>query len=366
MPITNNLYLHCFNLVPQIGPARILRLAKYFNQDFQLAFSATAKQLTQAGLEPDIIELWLAKKSQVNFEQEQNILKTNQIQLLSYLDTQYPKLLLEISKFPPLLYVRGTLPTNDAVCFSVVGSRKITTYGLSVMPDILNPIIACGAIIVSGMAFGVDGEAHKLALKQHQKTVAVLGGGLDTNSLYPKQHQFLAQEILANQGCLISEYPPFTPNFKQHFIARNRIIAGLSVGTLVIECGLDSGSLITANHALEQNRQIYAVPGPIYASQSQGPNNLIKMGAKLVTSAEDILEDLNLKSLPEELQTQELFSPNPTEQTILTCLSKTPTFINDIIKLSKLSPSEVASTLTFLEMKGKIRNLGGQQYVISR
>ncbi len=363
---SNALYIHAFNLLPQIGPARIMRLAQYFHNDFKLAFSAPASDLKLAGLEADIIQLWLEKKTHLNLAQQQTTLEHHHIQLLSFLSPAYPKLLLEISKFPPLLYIKGHLPPSDAVCFSVVGSRKITTYGLTVMPDLLDPIIASGAIIVSGMAFGVDGEAHKLALKQNQKTIAVLGGGLDTESIYPKQHQLLAQEILDKGGCLISEYPPLTPNFKQHFIARNRIIAGLSVGTLVIECDLNSGSLITANHALEQNRQIYAVPGPIYSSQSQGPNNLIKMGAKLVTTAEDILEDLNLKSLPDELQTQALFSPNPTEQTILTCLSKTPTFINDIIKLSKLSPGEVASTLTFLEMKGQIRNLGGQQYVLSR
>jgi DNA processing protein len=234
------------------------------------------------------------------------------------------------------------------------------------MPDILNPIIACGAIIVSGMAFGVDSEAHKQSIKKGARTIAVLGGGLDDASLYPKNHQLLAQQILENGGALISEYPIGTPNFKQNFVARNRIISGLSIGTLVVECDLESGSLITAKHALEQNRQVYAVPGPIYAEMSKGPNNLIKMGAKLVTESTDILEDLNLSTLPEQKQVQTTFGDSPAESTILNILSKEPMNINLIIKTSGLETGDATSALTFLEMKGKVRNLGGQQYILSR
>jgi DNA processing protein len=216
------------------------------------------------------------------------------------------------------------------------------------------------------MAFGVDSEAHKQSILKNQRTIAVLGGGLDDKSLYPKHHQLLAQEILDAGGALVSEYPIGTPNFKQNFVARNRIISGLSVATVVIECDLESGSLITAKHALDQNRTVFAVPGPIYSEMSKGPNNLIKMGAKLVTEANDILEDLNLKTLPEQKNIQLNFGDTPEETAVLKLLSKNPININAIIKETKLEPGQVTSALIFLEMKGRVRNLGGQQYILSR
>jgi DNA processing protein len=164
----------------------------------------------------------------------------------------------------------------------------------------------------------------------------------------------------------VSEYPVGTPNFKQNFVARNRIISGLSVATLVVECDLESGSLITAKHALDQNRTVFAVPGPIYSEMSKGPNNLIKMGAKLVTEANDILEDLNLKTLPEQKNILLNFGDTPEETAVLKLLSKNPVNINAIIKETKLEPGQVTSALIFLEMKGRVRNLGGQQYILSR
>ena len=255
--------------------------------------------------------------------------------------------------------------TCDEVCMAVVGTRKVTTYGLSVIPDLVDPLVEAGITIVSGMAFGVDSQAHQRAILKKARTVAVLGGGLDDKSLYPKHHQLLAQEILDCGGALLSEYPPGTPNFKQNFVARNRIISGLSLGTLVVECDLDSGSLITARHALDQNRQVYAVPGPIYSEMSKGPNNLLKMGAKAVSEAKDILEDLNLKTLPLEIDSRKILGQNPTENKLLEIIGKQPVGVNEIIRVSGLDAGEVSSALTFLEIKGYIRNLGGQQYVRS-
>ncbi|MBI3232185.1 MAG: DNA-protecting protein DprA [Candidatus Doudnabacteria bacterium] len=362
----NKLYLHAFNTLPQFGPARLFRLANYFNHDFKKAFHAPKTELLQAGLESEIAEIFLNAQPNINLKVEQSILEKSGISILTYKDLNYPKLLLEIPKFPPLLYFRGVMENPDELDMAVVGTRKITAYGRSVLPDLIAPLVEAGVIIVSGMAFGVDSEVHKQALIKHKRTIAVLGGGLDDQSLYPKHHQLLAQEILDSGGALLSEYPPGTPNFKQHFVARNRIISGLSIGTLVIECDLESGSLITARHALEQNRQVYAVPGPIYAEESRGPNNLIKMGAKAVTEANDILEDLNLKNLTKEINAQEILGDNPVETKLLAVINKEPVAVNEIIKISGLDASEVTSALTFLEMKGKVRNLGGQQYVRSR
>jgi DNA processing protein len=164
----------------------------------------------------------------------------------------------------------------------------------------------------------------------------------------------------------MSEYPIGTPPLKHHFIARNRIISGMSVATVVVECNLKSGSLITARYALEQNRTVYAVPGPIYAEQSQGPNNLIKMGAQLVADAKDILEDLNLTHSTQQETAQQLFGDSPAETALLNLLGYEPMHMNALIKTSGISTGDATSALTFLEMKGKIRNLGGQQYILSR
>src|SRR5581483_7263662 len=271
----------------------------------------------------------------------------------------------EIPKFPPILYFKGSL-SADELCVAVVGTRQITNYGRAVIPRLVEPLVDAGACVVSGMAFGVDSAAHEIVVKKGRRTIAVLGGGLDEKSLYPRHHAFLAENILSAGGALLSEYPIGTPNFKQNFVARNRIISGLSVATLIIECDLKSGTLITAKHALDQNRQVYAVPGPIYSPQSAGPNNLLKMGAKAVTAAADILEDLNLETLPQQQQTQSAFGDSAEESALLKLLSFEPLIINELIKQSGLNPAQVTSALTFLEMKGRIKNLGGQQYILSR
>lgn len=359
------LYLHGLNLIPQFGPVSLIKLCNYF-PTIKDAYDSSIDTLKKTKLEEKLINLFIEHRKKINLEEEAEKLALHNIQLLCFKDNNYPKLLLEIPKFPPLLYIRGKPLSKDDLCIAVVGTRKITTYGLSVIPDLISPLVELGITIVSGMAYGVDSKAHKQAIEKNKPTVAVLGGGLDDKSLYPKHHQLLAKEILDSGGSLVSEYPISTPNFKQNFVARNRIISGLCIATLVIECDLKSGSLLTAKHALDQNRQVYAVPGPIYAEMSKGPNNLIKMGAKIITNANDILEDLNLKSLSEETIAKSQFGDTQAETKILSLLTKEPINLDTIIKLSGLFPNEAISTLTFLELKGKIRNLGGQQYVIAR
>jgi DNA processing protein len=359
------LYLHGFNLMPQFGPARLFKLINYF-ESFEQAYHASLSELVESGIEEEIIEAFLKRRANINLDQEAENLEKEDIKLLTYQETGYSKLLLEIPKFPPLLYYRGTLSKEDELCVAVVGTRKITSYGRNVLPFLVEPLIQAGAVVVSGLAYGVDAAAHQLAIDNCRRTVALLGGGLDKKSLYPQNHSLLAEQILEKGGALFSEYPPGTPCLKHHFVSRNRIIAGMCVGTVVVECDLKSGTLITAKYALEQNRQVYAVPGPIYAETSSGPNNLIKMGAKLITNASDILEDLNIKDLPEQQFAQEQFTGSPIESKLLEFISHEPLSINQIIKLSELEAGEVTSTLTFLEMKGKVRNLGGQQYVKSR
>ena len=359
------LYLHALNLLPAFGPARLCLLLNQFGS-FKKAFLAGERELIQAGVDAEITKFFLQNRLSTNLEEETKKLEKAQINILTFKDPTYPKLLLEIPKFPPILYYRGVMPEPEELCVAVVGTRKISNYGRTVIPDLILPIVQMGVTIVSGMAFGVDSAAHQVAVDSKKRTIAVLGGGLDDASLYPKHHQLLAQTILGNGGALLSEYPIGTPSLKHHFISRNRIISGLSVATVIIECDIDSGSLITARHALEQNRTVYAVPGPIYSSVSQGPNNLLKMGAKPLTEANDILEDLNLKQLPQNKKAGEILGDTPQENAILKILSREPVNINELIKQSGLQTGEATSALTFLEMKGKVKNLGGQQYILAR
>lgn len=365
MILDDSLYLHGLNLLPQFGPARLGLLAKRFNS-FQNAFKAGEKQLIATGLDAEIVKNFIQLRDKINLEAEAAKLEHEQIKILSFKDVNYPKLLLEIPKNPIILYYKGAMENSDELCVAVVGTRQITNYGRMVVPRLVEPLVDAGAVIVSGMAFGVDSASHNIAIKKQRRTIAVLGGGLDEKSLYPKHHALLAKQILDAGGALLSEYPIGTPNFKQNFVARNRIISGLSVATLIIECDLKSGTLITAKHALDQNRQVYAVPGPIYSPQSQGPNNLIKIGAKLVTTANDILEDLNLQTLPQQQSAQNLLGDSAEETAVLKLLNHEPIIINELIKQSGLEASQVTSALTFLEMKGRVKNLGGQQYVLSR
>lgn len=360
-----SLYLHGLNLLPQFGPARLFKLSQYF-KSFQQAYQASAATLQAAGIEPELAEIFIDHRANINLKQEAEKLASEKIKILTFRDAAFPKLLLEISKYPPILYYKGIMQENEELCVAVVGTRMITNYGRTVAPYLIEPLIQTGVTVVSGLAYGVDSQMQQLAIKNGRRTIAVLGGGLDAKSFYPKQHVLLAQQILETGGALLSEYPIGTPPLKHHFVARNRIISGLSVATVIIECNLKSGSLITAKYALEQNRTVYAVPGPIYAEQSKGPNNLIKMGAKLITQANDILEDLNLANLPEQQEAKDLLGDSQAETSVLTLLGPEPLHINEIIKISALEAGEVSSTLTFLEMKGKVRNLGGQQYVLSR
>lgn len=365
MSFTKNLYLHALNLLPEFGPAKLYQLGEFFG-DFENAFYGNSESFGQAGIESALAEKFFKLRERIDLKQEQNGLERENIKLISYRDSGYPKTLLETNRFPALLYVKGRMENNEEACLAVVGTRKITTYGRSITPNLVEPLCLAGMTIVSGLAYGVDALAHQSAVKLNRRTIAVLGGGLDEKSLYPQNHAMLAMEILEAGGALLSEYPPLTPCLKHHFISRNRIISGLSLGTLVIECGLDSGSLITARHALEQNRSVYAVPGPIYSAESSGPNNLIKMGAKLVTQAQDILEDLNLPSSETTNENRTLFADSPAEAKLLSVIQHKPLTIDELIKLSGLPAAETGSTLTFLEMKGKIRNLGGQQYSLRK
>lgn len=355
-----NIYLHGLNLLPQFGPKRLLKIFNFFG-NFTQAFHASLTEFTAAGIEIEAAQKFIELRKNINLDLEHEKLTKEKIKVLSFQDANYPELLREISGFPPILYYKGSMDSPDELALAVVGTRKITSYGKSTLPFILEPLLAQHITIVSGLAYGVDSTAHQLAVQKGCRTIALLGSGVDSKSIYPKDHTLLAEDIIATGGAILSEYPPGTPALKQHFIARNRIISGLSVGTLVVECDLRSGTLITVGHALDQNRQVYAIPGPIYASNSQGPNNIIKMGGKLVTEAADILSDLHIDA--QNPQNTSNTTDTKEEAVIMKLLSNEPLYADTLIQSSSLTAGQVTTALTFLEMKGKIKNIGGGQYI---
>ena len=357
------LFFNAFNQIPSIGPVRFRKLLTHF-PNLETAWRAGAAEFLAAGLEDNVVAEIMGARGQIDPEEELAKLKSRQVELLTIRDAAYPKLLKEIPNPPAVLYIKGELLPADELSVAVVGTRKISPYGRQVAEDIVRQLTGAGVTITSGLALGVDAVAHRSVLENGGRTLAVLACGLD--SIYPASNRQIGESIAAGHGALISELPLGTPPLKHHFPNRNRIIAGLSLGTVVIEAAAESGALITARHALEQNRQVFAVPGSIYNPGSVGPNNLLKMGAKPVTSAADILEDLNLGHLEEQIKTQEVAGDNEEETAILKLLTREPIHIDSIVKTAGLSASAVAATLTIMEMKGKVRNLGANQYVLSR
>ena len=286
----------------------------------------------------------------------------DEIKTINIQDKNYPKLLKEIKDPPEILYVRGEILPDDSF-FAVVGTRMASSYGKQVALEIAGDLAEAGLTIVSGMAPGIDTFCHQATLERKGRTIAVLGTGLDEKSIYPQSNLKLAKKILETGGCLISEYPPGTPGSKFTFPNRNRIISGLSLGVLVVEAKQKSGALITAHHAFEQKRKVFAIPGSIHSLNSKGCHYLIKKGAKLVENANDILKELNL---PELTSPGLMRGETEEENLILGVLKEGVLDIDKIIEKTKLSAATVASTLAVLEIKGKVRNLGGNTYAINR
>mgnify|MGYP001115180768 CR=1 FL=1 len=277
-------------------------------------------------------------------------------------DPEYPSRLQAIASAPPVLYVRGGLAREDEAAVAIVGSRRATAYGEDMAGELARELGRRGLTIVSGLARGIDAAAHRGALEVGARTVAVLGHGLDQT--YPPEHRDLAESVAAS-GVLLSEFPLGTAPLRPHFPRRNRIISGLSLGVVVVEAGVESGALITANHALDQGRDVFAVPGRVHARYSEGCNRLIKAGAKLVESWEDVLAELvpNLKGRKRRRPA----GPPPAdladeEQRIYDLLADGPLHIDAIIVQSGLGGGRAASVLVGLEMKGTVRQLRGKVF----
>ena len=231
---------------------------------------------------------------------------------------------------------------------------------------IVRDLASQGITIVSGLALGIDAIAHQACLEVNGKTIAVLGCGIEKQNIYPVHNRILSEKILNSGGCVLSEHPIGTAPYKHHFPQRNRIISGLSIGTLIVEAAEKSGALITAQHALDQNREVFAVPGTITSKTSFGTNNLIKMGAHPVTSAQDILDALNLKQATDYLSAKEITADSADEAKILEYLSFEPIHADELTRLTKMPTSAINATLTLMEMKGKIKHIGAMKYALAR
>src|SRR5947199_7697409 len=290
---------------------------------------------------------------------------------LALADEPYPAWLRAIHDPPDLLYCDGCLGEGDRQAVAIVGSRQATPYGLRVTEALAGELSALGFTIVSGFARGIDAAAHRAALAVGGRTIAVLGCGLDVD--YPPGHASLHAEI-AGSGAVLTEFAPGTPPRATNFPRRNRIISGLALGVVVVEAAEDSGSLITARLALEQGREVFAVPGPIDVPTSRGPHGLLKQGAKLVETVDDIVEEL-LPQLDRPLQTlktepiaalPEHVALSPSERTVLEVMSREPLHLDDLTERSRLTTPAVAGILLGLELKALVKQLPGQRYCLAR
>jgi len=280
-------------------------------------------------------------------------------------DDGFPESLRGIPSAPKILYYRGKLPGTDEKFIAVVGSRVCSDYGKRIANDICQGLTSAGAVIISGLAPGIDTLAHAAAVTNRNRTIAVLGTGIDKPSIYPQSNLDLSDGIVNNGGCLLTEYPNGTRGAKFTFPQRNRIIAGLSMATVVIEAKLKGGSLITANLAKKYGKPVFAVPGPVYSLNSEGCNDLIRQGATLVRNAKDILSALNLSTMPEPGK-QQINAGSPEERSILEALSEEALEIDKIIIKTKLPAQIVLSIIPVLEIKGSIKNIGGMKYYSNR
>ncbi|MBZ9578445.1 DNA-processing protein DprA [Patescibacteria group bacterium] len=287
-----------------------------------------------------------------------------EIKKISIEDNNYPKLLKKIKNPPKILYYLGEMKAEEP-CFAIVGTRRFSPYGKRIALEIAGDLAEAGLTIVSGLAPGIDTFVHQATIEEEKRTIAILGTGLDEKSIYPQSNLKLAKKILELGGCLISEYPPGTRGTQFTFPQRNRIISGISLGVLVVEAKERSGALITANWAKTQNRKVFAIPGSIHSSNSKGCHLLIKKGAKLVENANNIIKELNLPHLKRKFK-QEFEGENIEENLILEALKEDALYIDKIIEKTKLEASTVASTLAIMEIKGTVRNLGGNNYALAR
>ncbi len=349
-------------MVKGIGAVRLRQLLDFFGS-LEIAWNSPIEGLLAAGLPVKVVDNLQQVRNQVDLNLIMSKIKNKGIKILTWDDADYPRRLKEINQPPPVLFVSGSINVEDDWAVAVVGTRRVTPYGRQVASEIARYLAQNGVTVVSGLARGVDAIAHQSALQAGGRTIAVLGNGVDI--VYPPEHTRLAQEI-KHQGALVSDYAVGTPPDGVNFPPRNRIISGLSLATVVVEAGETSGALITAEFAVEQGRDVFAVPGSILTPQSEGTNKLIEQGARPLLKMSEILDVLKLEQIPEKQQARKSNPLNPVEKRVLDNLSHEPLHVDEICALSGLPIHEVSATLTMMELKGLVSQVGGMHYVAAR
>jgi DNA processing protein len=347
------------HLTPRVGAARIGVLIDRFGSA-EAAWTAPERELLASGLSADVVASLLATRARVDPAREVERLERLGVHALTIADDAYPRLLRHIASPPPVLYVRGELRVADELAVALVGTRRATAYGHDMTRRLATDLAQAGVTVVSGLARGIDTTAHKAALDAGGRTVAVFACGLD--EVYPPQNRTLAERIVA-QGALVSEYPLGTRPDARNFPVRNRIISGLSRGIVVVEAPSKSGALITATFAGDQGRDVYAVPGSALAFTSAGCHQLIRDGATLITSAEHVLEQLQVEAIQQHSQARVELPETDAERILLAIVGAEPRHIDELCHESGLPVHETSGTLMALELKGLVRQAGAQYYV---
>lgn len=333
--------------IPSIGPQTLKALLAIEPDPTKILYS-TAKDLQKWGFKENTINAINKRSKNIDITTKEKEYSSQGIRVISYFEDGYPEALKNINTAPLILYIRGSITKEDEVAIAVVGTRTPTKYGEAITEKLTRNLIENNITIVSGLARGIDAIAHKTALKEGGRTIAVLGSGL--NSIYPPEHKTLAQDII-KQGAIISEYPPETKPQSYHFPQRNRIIAGLVKGVLITQASLKSGTQVTASWAAEFGREVFAVPGDITNIFSKGPHNLIKQGAKLTENIEDILEELNIAMVKKSKEPEK-------DDPVLILLKNGPMTIDAIANKLKVPLNELIAKITLLEISGTIKNIG--------
>lgn len=357
-PPPDRAYWAAFHQVPFIGPARLKRLLDHF-ETLEAAWQAPATALRQCLEERPCQEL-LSLRQTLDVGANLADIEANGVRVTTPNERTYPALLGEIAAPPTVLYYRGELIETDQTAVAIVGTRRMTAYGREMTARIAGDLARQGVTIVSGLARGVDGIAHDAALNAGGRTIAVLGSGI--NRIYPPEHRNLAHRIV-EQGAIISDYLPDTAPDGVNFPPRNRIISGLSLGVVVIEAPDRSGALITVDFALDQGRDVFALPGPVTAPSSAGCNRILREGARLIRDADDILEELQIHRLTTDAPARQQPLPmDEADRRLLAVITAQPQHIDDLAVLSGSSVIDVSSRLMMLELQGFVRNTGAQHY----
>jgi DNA processing protein len=356
-------YWVAFSRIHRIGSVRASLLEARFGS-LADAWRAGPIELREAGLDRTTVATIIEERPSISPEGEMEKLRRAGVRAYSWRNEGYPERLKQIDDRPPVLYVRGELRPEDEWAVAVVGTRRATPYGRQAAEHFSAELAHQRITVVSGLARGIDAIAHRAALSAGGRTIGVLACGLDI--VYPPEHARLALEI-AERGALISDYPLGTQPRSEYFPRRNRILSGVSLGVLVVEGAEDSGALITARIAIDQNREVFAVPGSIYAPTYRGSNKLIQEGeAKLVTRTGDILEELNLTMVSHQVEPREVTPTDATEAALLKVLTNQPIHIDEVQRASGLPIATVSGGLALLELKGMVRQIGAMSFVKAR